>query len=106
MARLVASLGGRARLNIHRRGRRDLRSVSSGDDRPTQPPAWQEVRSLDLAHLHKAGSYGRDPNIESARAFLPLTHNQLVAKLAVWSLVLDLKVVLPLLFRERIQVPP
>jgi hypothetical protein len=56
------------------------------------------VRSLDCANRHKAGSYGRDPDIENARALLALTHNQLVAKLAVWSLVLDIKVVLPLLF--------
>src|SRR5262249_34241122 len=39
MARLAASLGYPARLNIHRCGRRYMRSASSGDDRPTQSPA-------------------------------------------------------------------
>src|SRR5262249_50087991 len=54
----------------------------------------------------KARSYGREPNIENARALLALTHNRLTAKLYVWLLALDHQVVLPLLFRERIQVSP
>ena len=64
------------------------------------------MRSLDCANRHEARSYNRDPNIENARVLLALTHNQLAAKLYVWLLALDLEVVLPLLFRERIQVPP
>jgi hypothetical protein len=54
----------------------------------------------------QARSYSCDPNIENARALLALTHDQLTTKLYVWLLVLDLEVVLPLLFCERIQVPP
>jgi hypothetical protein len=64
------------------------------------------VRRLDCANRHEARSYSRDPNIENARVLLALTHHRLAAKLYVWLLVLDLKVVLPLLFRERIQVSP
>ena len=65
------------------------------------------MRSLDCANRHgKARSYSRDPNIENVRALLALTHNQLAAKLYVWLLALDLEVVLPLLFRECIQVSP
>ena len=65
------------------------------------------MRSLDCADRHaKARNHSRDPNIENVRALLALTHNQLAAKLYVWLLALDLEVVLPLLFRERIQVPP
>jgi hypothetical protein len=51
------------------------------------------VRSLDCANRHEARSYSRDPNIESARVLLALTHNQLAAKLYVSLLWLDLKVV-------------
>jgi hypothetical protein len=53
--------------------------------------------TLDCADRHaKARSYSRDPNIENARALLALTHNQLMAKLYVWLLALDLEVVLPI----------
>jgi hypothetical protein len=64
------------------------------------------VRSLDRADRQAKGSCSRDPNIENARALLALMHNQLIAKLYVWLPALDLEVVLPLFFRERIQVSP
>jgi hypothetical protein len=65
------------------------------------------VRSLDCANRYpKARSYSRNPNIENARSLFALMHHQLAVKLYVWSLALDLEVVLPLLFRERIQVSP
>src|SRR5215471_18944796 len=65
------------------------------------------MRSLDCADRHaKARNHCRDPNVENARALLALTHNQLAAKLYVWLLLLDLEVVMPLLFRERVQVWP